>query len=213
MMKWLLDSMDKAPSFGAYRGHIETIIENVNSNPTLSIELCKTIIEGICKTILTNKSKKIPDNFPNLVSTTLQSINVETHADADHIEKLSKRLGGVLHYIAEIRNQCSFASHGQDIDYYKPSSDLALFVIHTTNAILGFILHFYIVTGDYKKGERIRYEDFTEFNEEIDDEYEQEYIGYKISYSKALFDQDIEAYKELYNEYLSLKQERLLETL
>lgn len=206
MMKWIFDSMDKAPSFGEYQGHIDTIIQNVNLNPTLSIELCKTTTEGICKTILTNKSEAIPDNFPSLVSTTIKSLNVEMHPDANHIRELSKRLGSVLHYIGEIRNQCSFASHGQDIEHYKPSPDLALFVIHTTNAILGFILHFYIVTGDYKKGERIRYEDFTEFNEEIDDEYDKSNTGYKISYSRALFDQDIEAYKELYIEYMNLKR-------
>lgn len=213
MMKWILSSMDKAPSFGAYRENIETITQMAYSNPTLSIELCKTTIEGICKTILTNKAAEISDNFPNLVSTTIKSLNVEMHPDAEHIKELSRRLGSVLHYIGEIRNRCNFASHGQDIEHQKPSSDLALFVIHTTNAILGFILHFYIVTGDYRKGERIKYDDFTEFNEEIDDEYNEFNYGYKISYSKALYDQDIEAYKELYNEYLNLQNEKLEETL
>lgn len=213
MMKWILSSIDKAPSFGAYNEHIETIISNVYSNPVLSIELCKTLIEGVCKTILKDKGNKITDNFPNLVSSTLNNLNVDLHPDAKHIKELSKRLNSVLHYIAEIRNQCGFASHGQDIEHCNSSSDLALFVIHTTNAILGFILHFYIVTDDYRKGQRIRYNDYAEFNEEIDEEYSEFNIGYKISYSRALFDQDIEAYKELHNEYISSKQDRLLETL
>ncbi|WP_233114918.1 hypothetical protein [Aggregatibacter actinomycetemcomitans] len=78
--------------------------------------------------------------------------------------------------------------------------DLALFVLHSTNAILGFILHFYIVTNDYRKSERIRYEDNQRINELIDESYEME-AQFKISYSKALFDQDLEAYKELVLEY------------
>lgn len=213
MMKWILSSIDKAPSFGAYNDHIENIISNVYSNPVLSIELCKTLIEGVCKTILKDKGDEITDNFPNLVSSTLNNLNVGLHPDAKHIKELSKRLNSILHYIAEIRNQCNFASHGQDIEHCNPSSDLALFVTHTTNAILGFILHFYIVTDDYRKGQRIRYDDYAEFNEEIDEEYSEFNIGYKISYSRALFNQDIEAYKELHNEYISLKQDRLLETL
>ena len=118
-----------------------------------------------------------------------------------------------MHYIAEIRNECgSYASHGQDIEHKQISSDLALFVLHSTNAILGFILHFYIATNDYRKSERIRYEDYERINELIDEEYEREVI-YKISYSRALFDQDLEAYKELVLTFKQTEHESLMDTL
>lgn len=212
MMKWLLSSIDKLPSLLVYQGHISEIENNICRNPVLSIELCKSLSEGICKTILTDKGVSIPDNFPNLVSTTLSHLNVDNHPDAEHIKELSKRLGGVLHYIATIRNDCNYASHGQDIEHKPVSSDLALFVGHTTNAILGFILHFYIVTGDYQRGERIHYEDYQEFNNYLDGSYLSN-MGYVISYSKALFDQDIEAYKEELSEYQNIEYERLRDTL
>ncbi len=212
MMKWLLSSIDKLPSLSVYQGYISEIENNICRNPVLSIELCKSLSEGICKTILTDKGVSIPDNFPNLVSTTLSHLNVDNHPDAGHIKELSKRLGGVLHYIATIRNDCNYASHGQDIEHKPVSSDLALFVVHTTNAILGFILHFYIVTGDYQCGERIRYEDYQEFNDYLDEMYEDD-IGKIISFSRALFDQDIEAYKEEFLEYQNIEYERLRDTL
>ncbi|AWY45678.1 abortive infection family protein [Glaesserella parasuis] len=212
MMKWLLSSIDKLPSLLVYQRHISEIENNICRNPVLSIELCKSLSEGICKTILTDKGVSIPDNFPNLVSTTLSHLNVDNHPDAEHIKELSKRLGGVLHYIATIRNDCNYASHGQDIEHKPVSSDLALFVTHTTNAILGFILHFYIVTGDYQRGERIRYEDYQEFNDYLDEVYESN-MGKIISFSRALFDQDIEAYKEEFWEYQRIEYEGLQDTL
>ncbi|MWP86067.1 abortive infection family protein [Glaesserella parasuis] len=210
MMKWLLSSIDKLPSLLVYQRHISEIENNICRNPVLSIELCKSLSEGICKTILTDKGVSIPDNFPNLVSTTLSHLNVDNHPDAEHIKELSKRLGGVLHYIATIRNDCNYASHGQDIEHKPVSSDLALFVTHTTNAILGFILHFYIVTGDYQRGERIRYEDYQEFNDYLDEVYESN-MGKIISFSRALF--DIEAYKEEFWEYQRIEYEGLQDTL
>ena len=118
-----------------------------------------------------------------------------------------------MHYIAEIRNECgSYASHGQDIEHKQISSDLALFVLHSTNAILGFILHFYIATNDYRNSERIRYEDYERINEWIN------WWGVwngnnKISYSQVLFAQDPDAYREMVLEFEQIEYERLMDTL
>lgn len=213
MMNWVLESMEKAPSFQHYRGHIDNIVSNVYLNPPLSIELCKSVTEGICKTILNDKGESIPEKYPNLVSTTIAKLDLSYHQDSQHLLELSKRLGSILHYIAEIRNECgSYASHGQDIEHKQISSDLALFVLHSTNAILGFILHFYISTNDYRKSERIRYEDYERINELIDEAYEMETI-YKISYSQALFAQDPDAYREMVLEFEQIEYERLMDTL
>lgn len=213
MMNWVLGSMEKAPSFQHYHGHIDNIIRSVYTNPILSIELCKSVTEGICKTILNDKGESIPEKYPNLVSTTIKKLDLNYHQDYQYLLELAKSLGSILHYAAKIRNEYgSYASHGQDIEHKQVSSDLALFVLHSTNAILGFILHFYIATNDYRKSERIRYEDYERINELIDEEYEREVI-YKISYSRALFDQDLEAYKELVLTFKQTEHESLMDTL
>ncbi|HHF0993276.1 TPA: abortive infection family protein, partial [Haemophilus influenzae] len=210
---WVLGSMEKAPSFQHYHGHIDNIIRSVYTNPILSIELCKSVTEGICKTILNDKGESIPEKYPNLVSTTIKKLDLNYHQDYQYLLELAKSLGSILHYVAKIRNEYgSYASHGQDIEHKQVSSDLALFVLHSTNAILGFILHFYIATNDYRKSERIRYEDYERINELIDEEYEREVI-YKISYSRALFDQDLEAYKELVLTFKQTEHESLMDTL
>ncbi|HHF2678558.1 TPA: abortive infection family protein, partial [Haemophilus influenzae] len=199
--------------FQHYHGHIDNIIRSVYTNPILSIELCKSVTEGICKTILNDKGESIPEKYPNLVSTTIKKLDLNYHQDYQYLLELAKSLGSILHYVAKIRNEYgSYASHGQDIEHKQVSSDLALFVLHSTNAILGFILHFYIATNDYRKSERIRYEDYERINELIDEEYEREVI-YKISYSRALFDQDLEAYKELVLTFKQTEHESLMDTL
>lgn len=213
MMNWVLESIEKAPSFQHYHGHIDNIIRNVYTNPILSIELCKSLTEGICKTILNDKGESIPKKYPNLVSTTIKKLDLNYHQDYQYLLELAKSLGSILHNVAEIRNEYgSYASHGQDIEHKQVSSDLALFVLHSTNAILGFILHFYIATNDYRRSERIQYEDNQRINELIDEAYEMETI-YKISYSQALFAQDPDTYREMVLEFEQIEYERLMDTL
>ncbi|WP_256875665.1 abortive infection family protein, partial [Actinobacillus suis] len=194
---------------------VDGVLNNFERNPTLSIEICKALIEGVCKTILTDKGNRIPEQFPKLVIETLNSLNINNHPDYEHINQLFSRLNGVIQYIGEIRNSVGcYASHGQDIEHKKPTKDLALFVSHTTNSVLGFILHLYIFSDDLRINHRIRYEDYAEFNQFLDEEYAPKFPdGLSISYSLALFEQDIEAYKGFYEEYISLEQERLQETL
>lgn len=43
MMDWVLESMKKLPSFQHYQWHIDSAIDNVYTNPTFSIELCKSV--------------------------------------------------------------------------------------------------------------------------------------------------------------------------
>ena len=202
MMDWVLESMKKLPSFQHYQWQIDSAIDNVYTNPTFSIELCKSVTEGICKTILTDKNiTDIPKDFSPLVGKTIDSLNLNSHTDKEHLTNLCTRMKGVCSYISEIRNKTgNFGSHGQDIAHLGATSDLSIFVLNTTNTILGFILHFYNVTNDYRLSARIRYEDYQQINNLIDEEYLIE-GKYTISYSKALFDQDLDAYKDLILEF------------
>ena len=54
-MHWIREHINKIPSFSSFESHIATIEVSVDSNPALCIETCKSLIEGICKTILTNQ--------------------------------------------------------------------------------------------------------------------------------------------------------------
>jgi hypothetical protein len=89
----------------------------------------------------------------------------------------------------------------------KLTSTLSLFASRIADTIGGFILSCYsnnrIVSADH----RIHYQDCFPFNEQFDedfDEFNPTAFGLiKISASLALYEQDYEAYKEAYFEYIT----------
>lgn len=120
-MKWIRENILINPSFNQYSTHIDTIENTVESNPALCIETCKSLIEGLCKTILNNKgvSYKNDITFSGLVNQTLSIlINNEENYKSDMVE-LTRRISSVAQKIGESRNNAGFASHGVDIKEKK----------------------------------------------------------------------------------------------
>ena len=55
-MLWIRKYINQTPSFNNFETHISTIEKTVETNPALCIETCKSLVESICKTILTNQN-------------------------------------------------------------------------------------------------------------------------------------------------------------
>lgn len=205
-MQWVISSFKKIPSlYQAYEKHLNSIIENLDKNPALSMEVCKTLLEGICKTILNDKNISIEDDtFGALVSKAFESINLDNHPNKEQIKVLLKRCKSISDYIADLRNNhCNFGSHGKDIDFIEPSEDLALLTMNATNTILGFLLHLYIKNRELGESYRLRYEDYPEFNEyfdEINSDNTLSKLG--LSLSEAMFQQDEILYRDQLIAYL-----------
>lgn len=211
-MFWIKEHIAKMPSFNAYEVHIATIEESIETNPSLCVETCKSLIEGICKTILTNKAircenRKYDIDFQALVRKTVDSLIVSTYYHKEKICELSRRIASVAQIIAEIRNNSGFASHGQDIKAVPTDTSLSLLTYKITDVIGGLILHYYIKHNNPQKDKRKHYEDCVEFNEYFDETTPLTIGGVLLSASEALYHQDYEAYKEEYLAYLELKEQ------
>lgn len=195
------------PSFNTFEMHIATIENNIEANPSLCIETCKSLIEGICKTILTNKALKYKEDgkFQELVKQTMNSLVISSDCYKDELCELARRIASVTQKIAEIRNNSGFASHSQDIKAISVNLTLSLFIYKITDVIGGFILHYYITHNNPKKDNRIHFEDCQEFNEYFDEENPFAIGLLTLSSSEALYRQDYEAYKEEYLYYLETK--------
>ncbi len=188
------------PSFGYISSKLDMIESTIETNPDLCVELCKTSMEGICKTILENLHQNTNcDKFQGLVRQTVEAILAE-ELNQKECAVLMSRIASISQQIGEIRNNSSFASHGQDINHPPLSQTTALLVSKTTDVIGGFILHAYIKYGK-QKDKRIHYEDCQAFNEQFDDDNPLELGGVILSASEALYNQDYEAYKETYYAY------------
>ena len=197
-MIWIREHIPKMPSFNVFETHIDTIEDTVASNPSLCIEMCKSLIEGICKTVLTNKSVEYK---PEIKIQELVRRTVETLTDTEHQKdkycELARRIVSVVQVIAEIRNNSGFASHGQDIKTIPADATMSLFTYKISDVIAGFILRYYI-THNKQKNHRIHYEDCQEFNDYFDDLNPLKIGLLTLSASEALYSQDYEAYKEEY---------------
>lgn len=208
-MFWIKEYIHKMPSFNTFEMHIATIENNIEANPSLCIETCKSLIEGICKTILTNKALTYKEDgkFQELVKQTMNSLVISSDCYKDELCELARRIASVAQKIAEIRNNSGFASHSQDIKTISVNLTLSLFIYKITDVIGGFILHYYITHNNPKKDNRIHFEDCQEFNEYFDEENPFAIGLLTLSSSEALYRQDYEAYKEEYLYYLETKDE------
>lgn len=211
-MQWVREHISLMPSFQSFEKHISSIEVSSENNPSLCVEMCKSLIEGICKTIITNK--KGPSSFPDqvnvLVKDTFDTLCLlEEETEKNDLAELGRRLASVTQKIAEIRNRAGFASHGQDIKTPTVSPSLSLLAMKTTDVICGYILHYYFHHNP-EKGVRLHYEDNFTFNEYYDDLFPMQIGSIDISASKALFDQDIEAYKEALFGYMADLENGLL---
>ncbi|MCA4534904.1 hypothetical protein DW785_01215 [Bacteroides xylanisolvens] len=209
-MLWIRKFINQTPSFNNFETHISTIEKTVETNPALCIETCKSLVESICKTILTNQNIE-HDNYGQFQALVKQTINclIDTNeCYKDDLCELVRRIASVSQKLAEIRNISGFASHGQDINHVSMSTTMSLLAYKITDVLGGFIIHYYINHAS-KRDSRIHYEDCQEFNELFDEENPLELGGVILSASEALYKQDYQAYKEIYFSYLdNLEKER-----
>ena len=181
---------------------IEKAKTNVLSQPDISIESCKSLIEGVCKSILKNldvayNSKTIDKkDFSPIVKETL--LCIAKHDESIEDDFIS-RCVSLIHLMGEIRNSRGDISHGR----HSPkdiSSDIRFskLIFHITEGLIFYILTvFYSINLSYKQP--IPYEQNQDFNEllNLNDSMN------LINYSKALYEQDYDYYVELLNEWQS----------
>jgi hypothetical protein len=192
--------------FEYYITILEKIENNYSKNPDISIESSKALIEGICKTIVlrlditqTEASVKKLD-FKEVYKKAC--VNIQKHSEIE--DDFINRTSAMVHRLAELRNNRGDISHGKSIPKVEVSSiESARLIMHVTDALVNYLLDtFFKIDLSYK--EAILYEDNPDFNYELDELYPT--LG--ISYSRALFDQDVISYEEQLKEYLDRQNEQ-----
>lgn len=185
--------------FGYYKAIIKEIEDNQTANPDISIESCKSLIEGVSKSILMRLNKSMTEKKVN---------DFDAHAlfkeccnylgQNQPLEIEFTRQGyNLVKRIAELRNERGDISHG------KPSPKTVLSAKESARMIMGvtdsmvhyLLVHFFKV--DLSSQDEVSYEENEEFNLYLDESYPE--LG--LSYSMALFDQDPVAYEEQLRDY------------
>lgn len=191
---------DTHNEFGYYKNIIEKIEENVSSNPDISIECSKSLIEGICKTILVRLddsiTKKEVNNFDvqELFKNACWRLSTTEHP----IEEAFSRQGyNLVKRMGEIRNGRGDISHGKSSPKeFVSTKQSAKMIMGVTDSIAHYLLeHFFKIDLSHK--DATKYEENSDFNDYLDEAY----LDFNLSYSEALFYQDRVAYEEQLRDY------------
>jgi hypothetical protein len=194
------ENIDRYNHLDYYFRIIDSIEKNEISNPDISIESCKSLIEGISKFILqyldeaNDKNKIEKMDFPEVFKKSITELSNYKEIEPT----LISRIGGFIKRLAEIRNARADISHGKLAPKDEESSArLSKLVKHTTEGLVFYLLdNFLSLDLSYK--EDVKYEDNKIFNQVIDEENS---MPSYLSYSKALFEQDNVAYIDRLDEY------------
>lgn len=182
-----------------YQLIVEKIEKNVEKSPDIAIESCKSLTEGISKFIwrqldIGYDSVKVDKmDFPDIFKKSIAILSL----NSDLIETdFVKRASALIQTIGEVRNKRGDISHG------KLSPKQILSDAHFSNLIMQMTdgLVYYLLTcfSGIEVQKELEFDDNPEFNNYLDEENP---FG-NLRYSKALFAQDIEAYRQELLNYL-----------
>lgn len=207
LVRTLINTNNEKHEHFAYYETIITVIEqNVSTNPDICIEGCKSLLEGISKTILktldptTNNRVLEGKDFQVLFREALSKLSeYNENIEVDFV----RRAVSLIQVLGEIRNKRGDISHGRLSPKELVShSQFSRLVSQMTEGIAFYILEqFFAIDLSFK--DEVKYEDNIDFNQMLDE------VNYfeNLSYSKALFDQDYVAYCEQLLEYESEQEE------
>jgi len=195
---------------------VSTLERSVYSNPNLSFDLAKSLIESVCKTILNDRGHEFDRNinFPTLTRTTLEQLQIvpDEYAEAAAVKQcFDKTLDGFLKIfsgIGELRNKEGLASHGKDA--YTPMLDplQAQLMARAADAVVNFLYksHRNYVGPQPYRG--ISYEENEEYNQYIDSIHSEIVIfeEYTFKPSEVLYQFDQVAYNDQRIEFTTSKQ-------
>lgn len=202
---------DKYEHFSYYEGIIDVIEEKIQSHPDICIESCKSLIEGVSKTILKRLDVTVTD--ADLKIDVMPLFKKAANKLAEYDEELEldfiNRTASLIQNFGQIRNERGDISHGRAAPKEVYSSpQFSNLVARVTEALAFYVLeHFFrLQLPDETK---TQYEDNPDFNEMLDTANP---MG-SLSFSKALFDQDNVSYCEQLLDFQAPQEETLEDTI
>ena len=173
------------------------------------IECSKSFIEAIAKNaiIKLNPNEKIKDineaKLGDLFKKTRKAIcehsSIEKLMPISEVELFFSALNQWMLFIGKIRNDIGEVSHGKILPKsYSIDLNMAQIFSEIIDRFAYIILSM-LLEIDLSYLQNYRYENFPDFNEYLDDQYE---LPNGLSYSRALFEQDYDAYSEELDNYL-----------
>ena len=161
--------------------HVEqqvgSIEQAVNDNPGLAFDLAKTLVESVCRTVLSERSveHQETDDLPRLFKLAamyLPFLPPTASGESQARESLNRTLSGLntaIQGICELRNRCGFASHGSSNP--RPAMEFvqARLAAQAADTIVGFLYRIHRQDRAPVLSPTALYDENPIFNDYVDD--------------------------------------------
>jgi len=173
-------ALDFAPGAQRIGKLIDTIESVPDSSPELVFDLCRALIESVCKTILNDLGEPLPSkpSAENMTAAIVKRLNLFLDPGSVELE-IKKAVGetvtGINKFvngIGEYRRKLGTASHGRD--GYDQEIDLshAMLVVGTTDALVAFLFISHQRLHGHEEWYRATLGDHEDFDQYLDDEHD-----------------------------------------
>ena len=204
-------------AFGEFISAIEIYHEDLHTG--VSLDCCNSLLQSICKTVITqidpriepkSLSKGAASQTSNLIRTAADLVKKNDDVyERDFIQKLSQ----IGKHINELRNARGDLSHGKSLPKeLRNDQDLSRLLREITESMARYLISSFFsfsleaIEEDTEDDvfDRIDYDDNSEFNDFLDEEYP---YGGKLLYSQALYTLYYEDYEIQLQAYLDEQEE------
>jgi hypothetical protein len=196
--------------------HVEQQVKSIElavaDNPGLAFDLAKTLVESVCRTVLTERNLAYDesDDLPRLFRIAAQQLPflpATASGESDVRESLRRTLGGLntaIQGICELRNQCGFASHGSGVPRPPMECAQALLAAEAADTIVGFLHRVHRQDRTPPRTSGPTYTDNPVFNDSVDEAHGSIRIfDAEFRASEVLFQMEPESYRVYLADYSS----------
>ena len=197
-MQRIISSIKDKPQWDFLQPKIDSIVRHSKTNQNDAIGKIKDLIETIGINIIVDnggqdEKKEIGPLTKDVIRTLSFYGHIETR-DQDVAIKLTSAFISAFTSIGELRNRHGTVGHGQDVDQHDIDQYLFEMASECADALGAFLIKAHHC--DLHQRYRLRFEDNSDFNDYLDNAFDDVQIAdVMIAPSRALFT-DIEAYKE-----------------
>jgi hypothetical protein len=182
------------------------------NDPALTLDTSKALLETTLKTIL--KDRIVNPNLSQDMNPLYKDVkaNLMFNRD-DKVRSIFEILiSAIVHAVPQLRNEFGASSHGKDGYYVSPiEMPEAEMIAYLVDGVSGFLLRKNRLLANPEYSQRIHYEDYEEFNDYLDTSYDSVDLKINnsppITYSRALFGLDRDAYTEYLIQFNDQKEE------
>lgn len=211
---WL--ALQQAPQAQRIAQLIDAVEQIPRTNPELVFDLCRALIESVCKTVLNDLGEPIPPkpNAENMVAALLKRLQLfpdPKSVEAESKQAVGDTVGGINKFVNGIgsyRRIFGPASHGRDGYDYAVDLSHAMLVVGVTDALVAFLFATHRRLHGQEEWHRAKLGDHEDFDQYLDDEHDPSPIpvfGDDFPPSEVLFAVNRTGYLKRLNDWSKMK--------